>query len=65
MFTFAEASTVYRLSHQIYADAFLQPNDGVFMSLWIIPIGMLAATMFFFAEASTVYRFSHIVSAAN
>merc|ERR1712100_418418 len=36
------------------ADAFLQPNDGVAISFWIISIAMIAATVFFFAEASTV-----------
>jgi len=36
-------------------DAFLQPNDGVAISFWIISIAMIAATAFFFAEASTVH----------
>jgi len=36
------------------ADAFLQPNDGVAISFWIISIAMIAATFFFFAEAATV-----------
>jgi len=36
------------------ADAFLQPNDGVAISFWIISIAMIAATAFFFAEAGTV-----------
>jgi bacteriorhodopsin len=36
------------------ADAFLQPNDGVAISFWIISIAMIAATAFFFAEAATV-----------
>merc|ERR1712230_337493 len=36
------------------ADAFLQPNDGVAISFWIISIAMIAATVFFFAEAGTV-----------
>jgi len=36
------------------ADAFLQPNDGVAISFWIISIAMIAATFFFFAEAGTV-----------
>merc|ERR1712118_178656 len=36
------------------ADAFLQPDDGVAISFWIISIAMIAATVFFFAEASTV-----------
>merc|ERR1712032_1014877 len=36
------------------ADAFLQPNDNVAISFWIISIAMIAATFFFFAEASTV-----------
>merc|ERR1712232_1390649 len=36
------------------ADAFLQPNDGVAISFWIISIAMIAATVFFFAEAATV-----------
>jgi len=36
------------------ADAFLQPDDGVAISFWIISIAMIAATFFFFAEASTV-----------
>merc|ERR1711943_88816 len=35
-------------------DAFLQPNDGVAISFWIISIAMIAATFFFFAEAATV-----------
>jgi bacteriorhodopsin len=35
-------------------DAFLQPNDGVAISFWIISIAMIAATAFFFAEAATV-----------
>merc|ERR1719238_1817437 len=34
--------------------AFLQPNDGVAISFWIISIAMIAATVFFFAEAATV-----------
>jgi bacteriorhodopsin len=36
------------------ADAFLQPEDGVAISFWIISIAMIAATAFFFAEAGTV-----------
>merc|ERR1719463_636416 len=36
------------------ADAFLQPDDGVAISFWIISIAMIAETVFFFAEASTV-----------
>merc|ERR1712203_48389 len=36
------------------ADAFLQPNDGVAISFWIISIAMIAATAFFFAESATV-----------
>jgi len=36
------------------ADAFLQPNDGVAISFWIISIAMIAATVFFFSEAGTV-----------
>jgi bacteriorhodopsin len=36
------------------ADAFLQPNDHVAISFWIISIAMIAATAFFFAEARTV-----------
>jgi bacteriorhodopsin len=36
------------------ADAFLQPNDGVAISFWIISIAMIASTVFFFAEAGTV-----------
>jgi bacteriorhodopsin len=36
------------------SDAFLQPDDGVAISFWIISIAMIAATAFFFAEASTV-----------
>merc|ERR1712190_258845 len=35
-------------------DAFLQPNDGVAVSFWIISIAMIAATAFFYAEAATV-----------
>jgi len=34
------------------ADAFLQPDDGVAISFWIISIAMIAATAFFFAEAA-------------
>merc|ERR1711937_1077052 len=36
------------------ADAFLQPNDYVAISFWIISIAMLAATVFFYAEARCV-----------
>jgi len=36
------------------ADAFLQPNDGVAISFWIISIAMIASTVFFFAEAGTL-----------
>merc|ERR1719473_1290151 len=36
------------------ADAFLQPDDGVAISFWIISIAMIAATVFFYAEAATV-----------
>merc|ERR1712124_106344 len=36
------------------AEAFLQPNDGVAISFWIISTAMIAATVFFFAEAKTV-----------
>jgi len=36
------------------ADAFLQPDDEVAISFWIISIAMIAATFFFFAEARTV-----------
>jgi bacteriorhodopsin len=36
------------------ADAFLQPDDPVAISFWIISIAMIAATVFFFAEAGTV-----------
>merc|ERR1711862_1070376 len=35
-------------------DAFLQPNDGVAISFWIISIAMIAATCFFFSEARSV-----------
>merc|ERR1711939_390350 len=35
-------------------DAFLQPEDGVAISFWIISIAMIAATVFFYAEAGTV-----------
>lgn len=35
--------------------AFLQPDDGVAISFWIISIAMVAATFFFFAEAATVH----------
>merc|ERR1712093_284092 len=35
-------------------DAFLQPNDGVAITFWIISIAMIASTFFFFAEAQTV-----------
>jgi len=34
--------------------AFLQPNDGVAISFWIISIAMIASTAFFFAEAGSV-----------
>jgi len=37
------------------AKAFLEPNDGVAISFWIISIAMVAATVFFFAEAATVH----------
>merc|ERR1711967_157202 len=36
-------------------DAFLQPDDGVAISFWIISIAMIASTFFFFAEATTVH----------
>merc|ERR1711985_169405 len=36
------------------ADAFLQPDDPVGISFWIISIAMIASTVFFFAEAGTV-----------
>jgi len=36
-------------------DAFLQPNDTVGISFWIISIAMIASTVFFFAEAGTVH----------
>jgi len=36
------------------ADAFLQPNDGVAISFWIISIAMIASTFFFFAETDSV-----------
>jgi len=36
------------------ADAFLQPNDPVGISFWIISIAMIASTVFFYAEAATV-----------
>merc|ERR1711874_821699 len=36
------------------ADAFLQPNDNVAISFWIISIAMMGATVFFLAEAGTV-----------
>jgi bacteriorhodopsin len=36
------------------ADAFLQPDDGVAISFWIISIAMIASTAFFFAEAKCV-----------
>jgi len=36
------------------ADAFLQPDDPVGISFWIISIAMIASTVFFFAEAATV-----------
>jgi len=45
-------STTYPVANP--ADAFLQPNDGVAISFWIISIAMIAATAFFFAEAGTV-----------
>merc|ERR1711990_941540 len=37
------------------SDAFLQPNDGVAISFWIISIAMIASTFFFFTEATTVH----------
>merc|ERR1711904_758987 len=37
------------------AEAFLSPHDGVAISVWIISIAMIAATVFFFAEAATVH----------
>jgi len=36
------------------AAAFLQSDDNVAISFWIISIAMIAATFFFFAEAATV-----------
>jgi len=36
------------------ADAFLQPNDYVAISFWIISIAMIAATVFFMAEVKCV-----------
>jgi len=36
------------------ADAFLQQDDPVGISFWIISIAMIASTVFFFAEAATV-----------
>merc|ERR1712048_242813 len=36
------------------ADAFLQPNDGMGISFWIISIAMIASTWVFLAEAQTV-----------
>merc|ERR1712094_79217 len=36
------------------ADAFLQPDDPVGISFWIISIAMIASTVFFFAESGTV-----------
>ena len=33
---------------------YLQQDDGVGISFWIISIAMIAATVFFFAEAGTV-----------
>jgi len=35
-------------------DAFLQPDDNVGISFWIISIAMIACTVFLFAEAGTV-----------
>jgi len=35
-------------------DAFLQQNDPVGISFWIISIAMIASTVFFYAEAATV-----------
>merc|ERR1711904_628223 len=35
-------------------DAFLQPDDPVGISFWIISIAMIACTVFFFSEAGTV-----------
>merc|ERR1712182_123573 len=38
------------------ADAFLQPDDPVGISFWIISIAMIASTVFFYAESATVHR---------
>merc|ERR1711972_876555 len=48
----APMSTTQPVAHP--SDAFLQPNDGVAISFWIISIAMMAATFFFFAESGSV-----------
>merc|ERR1712187_206178 len=48
----APMSTTYPVANP--ADAFLQPNDGVAISFWIISIAMIAATVFFYFEARSV-----------
>ena len=41
-------------SAEIAAKGFLDPNDGVAISFWIISISMVAATVFFLMEAQSV-----------
>jgi len=42
------------LNAKIAAKGFLDPNDGVAISFWIISISMVAATVFFLMEAQSV-----------
>jgi len=42
------------LSQEIVAHGFVDPNDPVAISFWIISISMVAATVFFLAESQTV-----------
>ena len=42
------------LNAAIVAHGFVDPNDPVAISFWIISISMVAATVFFLAESATV-----------
>merc|ERR1719263_773362 len=42
------------LNERAHAAGFLDPNDGVAISFWIISIAMVASTAFFMLEALTV-----------
>merc|ERR1719263_903787 len=42
------------LNEKAHAAGFLDPNDGVAISFWIISIAMVASTVFFMLEAQTV-----------